>query len=328
MIQIVSFFDKIQYLPRGRGIGGSSQINYMLHFDGNKKDLLQWEANGAELWDFEESPSEKYFTESCNKDSCSIKDQKESELATNNLLPTFLRTTPITYDYSLLSSAFIDGSIELHRKNISNLEYNLAKYNTYRGLRYSAYHSYLKPVLHRKNLKIVLSTKVHKILFKNKNAIGVSATGMYSFGIQKVFASREVILSAGAFHTPQILKLSGVGPAKELKRFDIGVLHNSPMVGRNLYDHLSMPIYVSVSEKMSVTRSKVLNVLEVLRYLFYGDGIFSNFGVIGYLNDRDDVHGTGIFGVGTISEKLLRKIVNYDKEVDIFSFYSSYNYKN
>lgn len=292
----------------------------MLHFDGDKKDLRRWEAHGAELWDFEETPGEKYSSDNCNADSCSINDQREPESAQTTLLRTFLRTTPITYDYSPLSSTFVDGSIELRRKNSSSLEYNLVKYNTYRGLRHSAYHAYLKPAFGRENLNVVLSTRVQRVLFKNKNAIGILATESYaSSAAQKIFASREVILAAGAFHTPQILKLSGVGPARELKRFDIGVVHNSPMVGKNLYDHMSMPIYVSVSEKMSVTRSKVLNAWEVLKYLLHGDGLFSNFGVIGYLNDRNNDHGTGIFGVGTIEEKL-RKIVNYDKEVYIFEF--------
>lgn len=125
----------------------------------------------------------------------------------------------------------------------------------------------------------------------------------------------KVILAAGAFHTPQILKLSGLGPSKELKKFEINVIHNSPMIGRNLYDHMSMPIYVSVDEKMTVTREKVLNIREVLNYLVRGSGIFSNFGVIGYVNDLEHNHGTGIFGVGAIEEKLLGKIVSYDREV-------------
>lgn len=306
-------------MPRGKGIGGSSQLNYLLHFDGNRKDFDRWMANGADLWtiDDEEEIDEKRSNYGCNEQFCSINDAKKVETRKEaNLLRTQLPTTPITYDYSLLSSKFVDGSFELYQKNSSNLDYHLVKYNTYHGVRHSTYQSYLKPAFGRPNLKIVLSTRVHRILFKQRNAIGVLAAEDYLMRTpQKIHAAREVILSAGAFHTPQILKLSGIGPIKELKRYDISVVQNAPMVGRNLYDHLSMPIYVSVSETMSVTRSKVLNIFEMFNYLLHGTGIFSNFGVIGYLTDRDNDHGTGIFGVGTIDERLLQKIVNYDGDV-------------
>lgn len=76
-----------------------------------------------------------------------------------------------------------------------------------------------------------------------------------------------------------------------------------------------MPIYVSVEEKMSITRDKILSVTEILKYLISGRGIFSNFGVIGYLSDTDNDHGTGIFGVGSIDEAYLGSISNADKAV-------------
>lgn len=308
----------MQFLPRGKGLGGSGQLNYLLHFDGTKKDLHRWKAYGAELWDFDNAEVDFNEDSSCAEEMCTLNDQKNVQNIEHGVLPTRLRTTPITYDYSLLSSKFIDASFDLQRRNSSPLAYHLVKYNTYKGLRHSSYHAYLKPAFGRPNLKIVLSARVHRILFKKKYAIGVMLSDDRLNNVpQDIFASREIILSAGAFQTPQILKLSGIGPSKELKRFDIKVVHNSPMVGQNLYDHLSMPIYVSVNESMSVTRSKVLNLMEIFNYFLHGDGIFSNFGVIGYLKDTQNHHGTGIFGVGNIDERLLRKIVNYDKEVRI-----------
>lgn len=215
-------------------MGGSSQLNYLLHFDGTKKDLRRWQAHGAELWDFDDVPHNIYTTSDCNEDSCSIVDQKKhSYVPQSTLLNTFLRTTSIPYDYSLLSSKFIDGSDELNRKNVSSLEYHLAKYNTDGGIRHSVYHAYLKPVFNRQNLKIVLNTRVHRVFFNKKTAVGVMASQDFSKNPPKrIYAAREVILAAGAFHTPQILKLSGVGPVKELKRFDINLVHNSPMIGR------------------------------------------------------------------------------------------------
>lgn len=116
-------------------------------------------------------------------------------------------------------------------------------------------------------------------------------------------------------HSPQILKLSGIGPKQELKRRRIKLVHDSPKVGMNLHDQLNLPLYVTVNKTMSITKNKVLNFWEIKNYLLNGKGLFSNFGVIGYLNDVNNDHGIGIFGVGTIDEKLLRKIVNYKLEV-------------
>lgn len=304
----------------------------MLHFDGNRRDFDRWIANGADLWTIDdEDEFMNEGTNECNMDSCTSSDTKSHLIERPSLLRTELRTTPITYDYSMLSAKFVDASAELYRQNSSRLEYHLVKYNTRKGLRHSSYQTYLKPAFSRPNLKVVLSTRVHRILIKQKSAIGVLVSeDNFRREPQQIFAAREIILSAGAFHTPQILKLSGIGPSKELKRFEIKVVHNSPLVGRNLYDHISMPIYVSVNEPMSVTRSKVLNVFEILNYFLHGTGLFSNFGVIGYLNDIEQHHGTGIFGVGTIDERLLRKIVNYDKDVCIsisLDVYRENNYR-
>lgn len=280
--------------------------------------------SGADLWTINDEEDLSNVVDSmkgCTTEhSCSITDKAAADVKSQNLLRTRLHTTPITYDYSPLVSTFIDASTELYRQNLSSYNYYLAKYNTHKGLRHSVYHAYLKPAFYqRENLKILLSTRVHRIILKQKNAIGVWVTeDNFQRAPQKIHAAREIIISAGAFHTPQILKLSGIGPSKELKRFDIKVLHNSPMIGRNLYDHLSMPLYVSISEPISVTRSNVLNLWEVINYFLHGTGLFSNFGVFGYLNDRQGEFGTGIFGVGSIDERLLRRIVNTDRDVRVF----------
>lgn len=318
---------KVQFLPRGKGIGGSSQLNYLLHFDGHRKDFDRWVANGADLWtinDEEDLPNVVDAENKCTSEhTCSISDKTTTNLNSQNLFRTKLRTTPITYDYSPLASTFIDASTELYRQNLSSYNYYLAKYNTQKGLRHSAYHAYLQPAFRRENLKILISTRVHRIILKQKNAIGVWITeDSFQRAPLKIHAAREVIVSAGAYHTPQILKLSGIGPSKELKRFGIKVLHDSPMVGQNLHDHLSMPLYVTISEPISVTRSNVLNIWEVLNYFLHGTGLFSNFGVLGYLNDRQGEFGTGIFGVGSIDERLLRRIVNTDRDVCVSSLSS------
>lgn len=155
-----------------------------------------------------------------------------------------------------------------------------------------------------------------QILFNNNIATSIVISSDKNLSSTEIiYTKNEIILSAGAFHSPQILKLSGIGPKKELKRHRIKLVHESPKVGMNLHDHLNLPLYVTVNKTMSITKYKVLNLWEIKNYLLNGKGVFSNFGVIGYLNDVSNDHGIGIFGVGTIDEQLLRKIVNYEMEV-------------
>lgn len=234
-----------------------------------------------------------------------------------NKFQTKLHVTPLPYDYSPLSSAFVDGSLQLARRD-NRLEHYLVKYNTRKGLRHTTYHSYLRPAFDRENLKILLDTRVHRIAIDDSaNADGVLVSEEnLKYAPRTIRAKREILLCAGAYHTPQLLKLSGIGPSAELQRHKIRIVHDSPLVGTNLYDHLSLPLYVTVNASVSVTREKVLNVRELFNYLLHGRGVFANFGVIGYLNGgHDDHHGIGLFGVGSIDERMLNKIVNYHKEV-------------
>lgn len=205
----------------------------------------------------------------------------------------------------------------------NRLEHYLVKYNTRNGLRHTTYHSYLRPAFDRKNLKILLDTRAHRIeIDESDSANGVRVTeDNFKYAPRTIRAKREVLLCAGAFHTPQLLKLSGIGPSDELRRNKIPIVHDSQLVGANLYDHLNLPLYVTVNASVSVTRDKVLNIPELLNYLLHGSGIFANFGVIGYLNAADEAHhGIGLFGVGTIDERMLNKIVNYHTEVPAWPF--------
>lgn len=128
-------------------------------------------------------------------------------------------------------------------------------------------------------------------------------------------AKHEIILSAGAYQTPQILKLSGIGPEIELKSLNITVVKDVPSLGSNLFDHMHMPLYVSISEPIiSLTMDKVISADEILKYLLHGTGFYSNFGVVGYAVTQNG-SAVGLFGTGSIDEKLFRGVSNYNKEV-------------
>lgn len=127
-------------------------------------------------------------------------------------------------------------------------------------------------------------------------------------------AKREIILSAGAYQTPQILKLSGIGPESELKSLNITVVKDLPSLGANLFDHIHMPLYVAIDSPISLTMDKVISAAEVLKYLMHGTGFYSNTGVIGFVSTQNG-SAVGLFGTGSIDEKLFRGVSNYNKGV-------------
>lgn len=90
---------------------------------------------------------------------------------------------------------------------------------------------------------------------------------------------------------------------------------NAPRVGQNLYDHFNVPLYVTLNDTVSITRDKILSITELMKYLLYGEGLFSNFGVLGYVSSAKEHHSVGVFGVGAVDEDVLRDIANYDQEV-------------
>lgn len=127
-------------------------------------------------------------------------------------------------------------------------------------------------------------------------------------------AKHEIILSAGAYQTPQILKLSGIGPESELKSLNITVVKDVPSIGSNLFEHIHMPLYISIDSSISLTMDKVMSAGEIFKYLRHGTGFYSNVGVIGYAITQNS-SAVGLFGTGSIDEKLFRGVSNYNKEV-------------
>lgn len=164
--------------------------------------------------------------------------------------PSHGTTGPMTCEFfryaSPLSEIYLEAASEINYLNPNN-DYNgesqtgfsRAQGSIRDGLRCSTNKAYLRPIRHRDNLHVSLKSHVEKILInpKTKEAYGV----LFTKESKKyaVFVSKEVILSAGAIQSPQILMLSGVGPKEHLKKFDIQVIHHSPGVGENLQDHIA-----------------------------------------------------------------------------------------
>lgn len=228
---IPGFNGRTNYFPRGKILGGSSSINAMVYSRGQAGDFDSWAAQGNPGWSWAD------------------------------LLPLYRRledhalgasewhgsggpvhVTEISKHAHPTCKAFFDGAAELGLGFNPDLngatQEGVGHYQitTRNGLRMSASRAYLWPARKRPNLTIVAGAMAQRILFDGRRAIGVEY--QWQGATKRVFAGREVILAAGSIGSPQLLQLSGVGPAKDLSRLGIGVTHDLPGVGANLQDHL------------------------------------------------------------------------------------------
>ncbi|MBP2316178.1 GMC family oxidoreductase [Azospirillum soli] len=218
------------YQPRGRTLGGSSSINGLVYIRGQAEDFDAWQALGNDGWGWRDILP--YFKRSEGNE------RGESDYHGGH---GPLRVSDIRGRHELVE-AFIGGAAELgipRTDDFNGARQEGAGYfqlTTHNGLRCSAAKAYLRPLRGRDNLAVETEAQATGIIFEGKRAVGVR----YLRGDQPMEArvNREVILSAGAFQSPQLLLLSGIGDAEELGAKGIPVVHHRPEVGRNLQDHL------------------------------------------------------------------------------------------
>ena len=232
------------YLPRGKGLGGSSSINAMVYIRGNPLDYDEWRDAGCEGWGFEDLLP--YFKRAEGNE------RGESELhgADGPLTVSDGRSeNPIT-------DAFLEACAAAGHP--SNDDFNGREqdgFNRYQltqrdGKRCSAAVAYLHPAMSRPNLTVETYTQVHRLLFDGGRAVGVEGERA---GERREFrAEREVILSGGTYNSPQLLMLSGVGPAESLRMLQIPVVADLPEVGQNLQDHPAAGVAWAHDEPVSL----------------------------------------------------------------------------
>lgn len=216
--------------PRGKGLGGSSSINGLVHVRGQREDFDHWASLGNRGWGYADVLP--YFKKS--------EDFQHGADAFHGVGgPLAVGSLPEPHE---LCDAFIGAAREAGHPR--NDDFNAERQegagyfhvNARNGRRCSTAVGYLHPVEKRANLRVITAARATRVLFEGKCAVGVEfvAGGQP----QQARAAREVILSAGAIQTPQLLQLSGVGPAELLARHRIALVHASPGVGANLQDHL------------------------------------------------------------------------------------------
>lgn len=233
------------YWPRGRGLGGSSAINGMIYIRGHPSDYDQWRQTGLAGWGYDDVLP--YFKKAENyAEGADAYHGGEGPLKVTNsgmegpVYRSFIAAGqaagfPQTDDFNGPQQEGMGP----YQRTISG------------GERSSVARSYLgAQVKARDNLEIRATGRVTKVLIDGRRATGVEVAGGRG-GRQTIGARREVILSAGAVQTPQILMLSGIGDPTELQRHGIEVVHASPEVGKNLQDHLDVVIVHEMTKPFS-----------------------------------------------------------------------------
>ncbi|XP_048514257.1 glucose dehydrogenase [FAD, quinone]-like [Athalia rosae] len=221
-------------IPKGKVLGGSSTTNAMIYVRGNSKDYDEWRDQGNPGWGYEDVLP--YFIKSEN---VSIPELRNSPYhGTGGYLGVeYFKHSSDMEDLFLQASRELGYDV-IDANGKSQSGFMKSQITLKNGLKCSTSKAFLRTAAHRKNLFISTDSLVHKILIdeKTKTAYGVKfrrGEKMYT-----VNAKREVILSAGAIQSPQLLMLSGIGPKKHLKEMGIPVIHDLPGVGENYQDHV------------------------------------------------------------------------------------------
>ncbi|KOB74557.1 Alcohol dehydrogenase, partial [Operophtera brumata] len=244
-------WNQTQLIPRGKGLGGSGQINFLLHGFGLPSDFTRWNRHGFKGWLYEDL--KRYFIKAFG----TVRDEFDSEHC-----PIEGECPGVKAPMKLKLGSDHDELMTTFRQASSILQGDQTTFK-------------------RATATIRFENKIASSLYILQN----------HRQLDNIFVSKEIILSAGVFKTPQILMLSGIGPKKIMEKLKIQPVSINEAVGQNLHDNMNMAVYVSIQKPISVTLGKVFSLSTVWKY-FWSSSVM-------------------LFAMGTASERLLRDLSNY-----------------
>ncbi|GAC1348452.1 MAG: GMC family oxidoreductase N-terminal domain-containing protein [Ktedonobacteraceae bacterium] len=245
------------YIPRGKVLGGCSSINAMIYMRGNRYDYDHWCALGNRGWSYADILP--YFKKA--------EHQERGASAYHGVggplnVADKRCVNPLTY-------AFVAAGVELGWPH--NLDFNGAEQEGVgvyqvtqkQGQRHSTAEAYLKPARRRRNLTVLPRAHVTRLLFEQQRCVGVAY--LRDGQPQQALVRREVLLCGGVINSPQLLMLSGVGPAAHLQFLGLPVTQDLPGVGQNLQDHLATGTIYACTQAVSLAGAETLaNILSYL----------------------------------------------------------------
>jgi choline dehydrogenase len=228
------------FCPRGKVLGGSSSINFIMYVRGNHYDYDHWQALGNFGWSYQDVLP--YFKKSEHQQrGVSIYHGVDGELSVTDIMSP-----------AAVSQRFVDACVAMryhYNPDFNGMQqegvgfYQLTVKD---GKRHSTAAAFLLPILQRPNLSITTGALVTRLLFEKTRAVGVEY--LHEGILHQVMVNQEVVLSAGAFDSPKLLMLSGIGDAKYLQQLGISVVADLPGVGQNLQDHILVPVVYEATQ--------------------------------------------------------------------------------
>ncbi len=260
------------YCPRGKVLGGSSSINAMVYTRGQRQDYDSWAAQGNDGWSYDDVLPYFKRSEHNERGGC------DYHGTGGPLNVADLRSKhPIC-------EAFIQAAVEKGERPTDDFngaeQEGVGWYQTTQkeGRRFSAAAAYLHPVSHRPNLDIMTDTQTTRVLLEGMRAVGIEV--LQEGARRQIMAEKEVILSAGAYGSPQILLLSGIGPREKVEPHGIAHSHELPGVGENLQEHVDIIVVghdkSASSWAMFRPRGFVYTLYSFFRYILHKQGMLTS----------------------------------------------------
>ena len=254
------------FTPRGKMLGGSSNMNAQIHQWCHPADFAQWVDGGATGWSWEDVVPVFRTQERWLGDGS---DQRRGRDGPMIISPN--------RNAHRLSHAFVQAARAAgfgHQTSYNGGAYEgawLAELAHKNGRRFSAYDAYLKPAQRRPNLEVLTDTLAVRIHIEKGRAVGVTTR---NGGMEQTFSASGVVVAAGVFGSPQLLMLSGIGPKASLSRLGIEVLHDAPEVGQNLQDHPLAVLTFRVRDTDTLKSAE--SIPNLLRFLLFRKGMLAS----------------------------------------------------
>ncbi|MWV26838.1 GMC family oxidoreductase [Aurantiacibacter rhizosphaerae] len=274
--------------PRGKGLGGSSLINGMLYARGNARDYDEWRQLGLEGWSYDDvlpyfKKSENHWGDADEYHGKGGPLSITKHIPDDELFPRFIK-----------SAEKLGYKTQEDHHGPDQEGWGSPDISIHKGRRGSTSSRFLFPAMDRPNLAVISEAHATRIEIEDGRAVALHyRQGGPNGNDHRVAANREIVLSGGTYNSPQLLMLSGIGPADHLREHGIDVVHDLPGVGRNLQDHPSVAMIWKADRKVTLNPELRYDriALSGLQWLLTGKGRLANMPVTanGFIKTRPDL---------------------------------------